>query len=86
MSGHSTEWQVGYGGYYRRERGVLLRVRQSPSGIPCDDDPSWRAEIDTRGSDPDDFLTMVSGNSLTAQEAKNWCDTWSARIIPFLQK
>ena len=78
----TTEWALGMGGWWRRERGAVLRVR-TRSLPPRDDDAVWTCEVDLRrvaGDAP--FLTNHNGK--TAPDARRWCDAWAAVMIPAL--
>ena len=78
----TTEWALGMGGWWRRERGAVLRVR-TRSLPPRDEDAVWTCEVDLRRVDEDaPFLTSNDGK--TAPDARRWCDAWAAVMIPAL--
>ncbi len=82
MSNDTTEWALGMGGWWRRERSVVLRVytRALP---PRDDDKIWVAEIDPRRIDVD-LPTLYNSNGQTAEQAKAWCDRWVELLFRYM--
>ncbi len=76
----TTEWQVGFGGWYRYERNTILRVttRMMP---PRDEEKQWRGEVDFRRAMPDGPALFSLSDWLTVEEAKTWCDLWANKIL-----
>lgn len=75
----TTEWALGMGGWWRRERGAILRVR-TRAMPPRDEDAAWTCEIDLRNVDLDaPYLTSFA--EATATDARAWCDRWAETML-----
>jgi hypothetical protein len=75
----TTEWALGMGGWWRRERGAILRVR-TRAMPPRDEDETWTAEVDCRRRSID-APTLYNSNGRTAAFAKAWCDQWVGVVL-----
>ncbi len=75
----TTEWALGMGGWWRRERGAVLRVR-TRSLPPRDEDAVWTCEVDLRRV-AEDAPFLTSNAEHPAALARFWCDQWVAVML-----
>jgi len=80
MTGNdTTQWALGMGGWWRRERGAVLRVR-TRTMPPRDDEAQWMMEVDARRVSPD-APTLHCHVERTAAEGRAWCDKWALWLL-----
>lgn len=79
----TTAWEHGYGGFWRREQGILLRVTAGAQW--SDNDAYWQAFIDPRNYNMS-APSLMSLKGLTAAEARAWCDKWAQVVLNSIER